>query len=77
MAAVSAERFPMAGAQPFGEAAAAMGAVGCLDVKIGGDGKCASVKEFVILQPVTGRPPFIGKDLTGRPPVPQCQLLNL
>jgi len=68
--ALGGSRFPWYAAS-HSVNAAAMGAVGCLDVKIGGDGKCASVKESVIPQPVSGRPPFIGKDLTDRPRVPQ------
>jgi hypothetical protein len=41
------QAFSMVHCQPFGEAVGAMGAVGYLDVKVGGDGKCASAKESV------------------------------
>jgi hypothetical protein len=59
------QAFSMVRCQPFGEAACAVGAVGYLDVKVGGDGECASVKESVIPHPIPGRPSFIGKDLSG------------
>jgi hypothetical protein len=43
---------------------ASVGAVRLLDVKVRGDGECASVKEFVIPHPIPTWPSFIGEDLS-------------
>jgi len=44
---------------PFGEAVGAMGPVRYLDEEVGGDGECASVKEFMIPRAILSRPCFV------------------
>jgi hypothetical protein len=51
--------FSMIADDPFGEAVGAMGPVRYLDEEVGGDGECASVKEFMIPRAILSRPCFV------------------